>query len=65
MQSRKNDVKNLKPMHGIQEFREAPELEKYQSEFIINILELRENMPDNDIGGKMINRDLKKEHLTM
>ena len=49
LQSGKNDIKNLEPMHGIQEFRETPELEKYRSEFIINLLELRENMPDTDI----------------
>ena len=27
LQSGKNDIKSLEPMHGIQEFRETPELE--------------------------------------
>ena len=58
LQSDENDVRNLTPNHGIHEFRATPENEKYRVEFIINLMELRENIYSTDISNNEIENNL-------
>ena len=58
LQCDENDVRNLTPNHGIHEFRVTPEDEKYRVEFIINLMELRENMYSTDISINEIENNL-------
>lgn len=36
-------------MHGISEFRQTPKGEEYRSEFVCNLIELRENICSTDL----------------
>ena len=49
LESSEHDIQSLQPMHGISEFRQTPKGEEYRSEFVCNLIELRENICSTDL----------------
>ena len=49
LQSDEHDIQQLISNHGLSEFRETPDGEGYRTEFICDLMELRENFSETDI----------------